>query len=208
LLGIAVGLLVVVAVSPARAYDLDYAVEDSRPFWNPDGVTLVGINGPWIIEGVPYTLCFTSFGEIWEGDQDVNAIMTAAASWETVLPGTEIAPPLPQSGCPQLPVLNITTASVVPPPEGCPAEAVGCASWVNYFVFNDDHPEREGSYSGSGSLIWINDDDYEFEYQGLVAVASHELGHIFGLHEAYLHDEEYSPFDPVQPGRRQHHGYA
>jgi hypothetical protein len=41
--------------------------------------------------------------------------------------------------------------------------------------------------------IWINDAVYTFSSDGLRATMAHELGHILGLHEAYLHDANYSP---------------
>ena len=55
LVGMAAGVLAAVAVSPAHSSHLDYVIDD--PSRNPDGVTLAGINSPWIIDGEPYSLC-------------------------------------------------------------------------------------------------------------------------------------------------------
>lgn len=67
LIGMAVGVLAVIAVSPAHSHHLEYLKDD--PGVNPDGVTLAGINSPWIIGGQPYDLCYEwgrPLGQSWQ----------------------------------------------------------------------------------------------------------------------------------------------
>jgi hypothetical protein len=72
--GVIVGLLIVIAVSPASGDHLDYAVDDNSPDWNPDGKTLRGINAPCIIDGLPYDLCYAGLGSLL----NENAVIAAA----------------------------------------------------------------------------------------------------------------------------------
>ena len=177
LIGIVVGVLAVIAVSPAHSHHLQYAIEDDRPGWNPDGVTLVGINQPWIIDGQPYDLCY-------EWGPNLGPVLAAIADWETVLPQTEFTP-----GCGEANPLYIRSFSVVGVPPECTAGSAGCAWWEKH-----EDTERGGRYTGAGTFVWVNDDDeaYTFTDEGLRATVAHELGHVFGLHEAYLHDADYS----------------
>ncbi len=182
LVGIAVGVLAVIAVSPAHGDHLEYAIDD--PGWNPDGVTLVGINSPWIIDGEPYSLC-PALSPI------PGVALAAIADWETVLPQTEFTP-----GCTGSNLLLIQWASVSGVPDECNPIAAACAHWEKH-----SDAERGGKYTGTESFIWLNDVGYRFTDAGLRYLVAHELGHVFGLHEAYLYDtgppEGYECNDPV-----------
>lgn len=54
---------------------------------------------------------------------------------------------------------------------------------------------RQGYYLNY-ARIWTNRSQYAFDYNGMRAVMAHELGHVYGLNEAYLHE----PFGACNPG--------
>lgn len=113
-------------------------------------------------------------------------MLAAIADWEAVLPGAEFS-----LTCTQQNVLRVQRTSISGVPTVCSILSVACAFSQLY-----SDPQRGGKYSGAESFIWFNDhptEGYTFTPDGERVVMSHELGHIFGLHEGYDHDPEYSP---------------
>jgi hypothetical protein len=183
--------------SPVGADDLDYLIQDRSTEQNEDGATLRGINGPWIIDGVPYGIC----SEIPLTDTRVAPILLAISDWEGVLPGPEFDT---QRGCTIPPFIQLRFASVFGTFAPC-QQFIACAR----SVVQDRDEQRGGRYAGHTTFIWFNDTPIEltpgvfidpYTPNGLRYIAAHELGHIFGLHEEYMHSADYAQILGCGPG--------
>ena len=183
--GISAGLTVLVDGSAAHAFDLQYAIQDTeplatRPAFNPDSATLVGINRLWIIDGLSYSVCTD-----WNPTHP--SISAALADWENVLPGPQF---VPGNTCGTNPI-RIQRASISPRPDGCTTFAFACVQWS----VEPPDPQRGGRYTLPESIVWVDDlrnGGDAYDDNGLRHLVAHELGHIFGLHEAYDHDPDHS----------------
>jgi hypothetical protein len=163
--------------SPGASNHERFLVENSDE--NVDGTTLGGINWPWIIEAVPFHVCGIS-----ELSPDATAgIEAAIQSWEPVLPvGTQFDP-----SCPGSRILNLISESASgadycqqPPP---PNQGNVVACFEDALVSGG---VRGGQYGGMPTIGFNDDDDgYDFSPAGWQATMAHELGHVFGLDEAY-----------------------
>jgi hypothetical protein len=163
------------APSPAAADHIRYLVND--PEWNYDS-HLPGINQPWVSNGLVYNVC-TDWNPV---PPEVAAAIT---DWDGALPKAQF-----QMACATGPTFEIRRQSVRQTTV-CP-DAVGCYQQVPATEVYTQDLQRDAYYI-THPIVWINDDPgqggflFSQDGLGLRATVAHELGHVFGLNEAYHH---------------------
>jgi len=147
-----------------------------NPTQNPNGGVngkLYGINLEWEITSQKNLVC-SDYGPNYTNLP--LEIRNAISSWESVLTGTQF-----NQGCGSGRSATWFLRRTVTP--GYPANCVVFVACVVH-LFGWE-PSRQASYPGSTN-IWINNLNYTFNSSGLRGTAAHELGHSFGLDEAYI----------------------
>jgi hypothetical protein len=175
--GVVCGATFLVMVRPSEANHYRFMIDNSSR-WNPDGVTLRGINLPWIAENDTYAVCSD-----WA--QLPQEIVAAIGDWEAVLPELQF-----HLFCTSGPILDIQLESV---------SGVDICRPLDPACYDDTYVSGGalGGRYGGAPVITFNDDadGFEFTVDGRRVAMSHELGHVFGLDEAYCDN----PSPPATP---------
>jgi hypothetical protein len=165
---------------PAEGSHRAYVVENSTH--NPNGSAnpnLWGVHRAWVIDGQPLRIC-SDWGQSYSSIP--AGIRQAVEDWEEVLPGTQLGQTCPGSGG-ELWIKRRSASS------GFPINI--CGGFVACVPFEYAYdPLREANYPTASAVIWFDDQNFSFTADGWRATAAHELGHIFGLDEYYMGDQE------------------
>lgn len=169
--GVALSLLWLVATPRAEASHYVFMAQGANDAGNG---TYTWAMKTWVIEGQTTRFC-VGFAV---GSTERQATFDAIADWESqfAFPFGEF---LHECGPAQrLDVVdNIGWSGY-----NCTPGAVAC---VEPFWAYDSG--RQGYYLNT-VRIWVNRAGYGFNYNGMRSVIAHELGHVYGLNDAYLHN--------------------
>ena len=178
-LGLVLGLGLVLLAPSSTGQAHHYRFMVANPRWNPGYLgggpgtepKLEGISRDWEIVGQSRLVCsdWGSYSSIPQGIRD------AINAWEGVLTGIQL-----NQGCGSgRSAVWFLRRNV----QGAWPCGDGWACTVRLFDPEID-PHRQAYYVGS-TEIWI-DDNFSYTTAGYQYVASHELGHVFGLDEGYI----------------------
>lgn len=171
LAGIAMSMLWIVAAPPVYADHYVYLAEGANQGEFNLGSSHTWVMKTWAIEGQTTRYCVGP-------DTQRQAIFDAIANWESQFgfPYDEFRD---ECGSAQrMDVLDNVGWSGYP----CGA-AVACVRIPSWFY----DTARNGFYIDY-ARVWVNTRDYAFTYSGMRYTIAHEIGHIYGLNEAYLHN--------------------
>ena len=169
------GVLWMLAAAPVHADHYDYLAKRYNDIGLADHTWAMKT---WVIEGQTTRFC-VGFAQ---GSTERQATFDAIANWESqfAFPYNEFRH---QCGSEQRMDVVHNVGWIGYP---CSAGAAGCVSptWTV-----DSY--RHGRYLNY-VRIWVNTRDNAFTYSGMRATVAHEVGHVYGLDEAYLHDPLYA----------------
>ncbi len=174
LLGAAIGTLYAMSASPASSYHRVWLAQKYDFDKNQPGYTLA--NYAWAVQGQGYHTCsdFTTQPQAW---------WDALYFWYNAV-NAQFGQEFGANDCGS-PTIWLLDSAVHPGISDFCATQGAC-----YEMFMTWDSARGGYYIQSAN-IWLNGRDYTFTHNGVFSAISHELGHIYGLDEAYNENNPY-----------------
>lgn len=174
-IALTLGMMTILDTPKAGASHTNYLVEDADN--NPNGTNsphLLGVERSWILDGQPLSIC-SDFGADYASIP--SGVRQAISDWEAVLPQSQFS----QDCNAYNGKLSIKRRSLHAVNEWpCAPDAWGCAPQALTY-----DPGRGASYP-TRAEVWLDELTWSYTNDGWRYMGVHEIGHHFGLDEAYI----------------------